>query len=273
MKSYFGKKGKKNVDRSRKIKFSSGTTKFPKEKLEGELSAENSLQDSTITAELSTRKGRRQLKIQEHEKRFENVEIKKAELINILTMTVRDPSKITEGMCKQLRKVFMPNSLTKLEMNTRMQDVIDVSDQLLITEIVYLSKDELKIAVMPKGPTFIFNIVEYDNNYKNFSMDLYREPALITMDGKWAHKNIFEGFGTRGGDSKRALHFHFKNDLIYIRHYYISTEDLEDKFKVGLKEIGPKLTLKLKKIEEGVFPEMNLKKSRNYSNNRREGSK
>jgi rRNA maturation protein Rpf1 len=217
----------------------------------------------------STRKSRREMwRKRTAGEENEDVVLKKSMLTNILTMTVRDPSKVTEGLCKQLKRIFAPNSLTKLENNPKMQDVIDVCDQLFVKQIIYLSKDEIKIAVMPSGPTYVFSIEEYDDNYKNFPMDLYKHPAFITTEGKCSYKHIFEGLGTDEGEFSRALHFYFKEDLVYVRHFCTSTEDLEDKFKVCLREIGPKLTLKLKKIEEGVFSDMKIKKTRYHIENK-----
>lgn len=247
------------------------TKKYQKKKITTNKNKSNINDDDKNNTEIHlSRKARKEAKIEEHKKTLEDKEIKKSDLINILTMTVKNPSKATEGLCKQLRKIFMPNSLNKIEINPKMQDVIDISDQLLVTQVVYLSKDEIKIAVMPKGPTYTFKIDEYDNNYKNFTMDLYKEPAFITTEGKCSYKNIFECLGTGEGEFKRALHFYFKNDLVYMRHYCTSTEDLEDKFKVCLREIGPRLTLKLMKLEDGIFPEMKIKKTKFYMKNKEE---
>ena len=186
----------------------------------------------------------------------------KAPLTNTLVVTVKSPSKPNENLCKQLKKVFSPDCLTKLQNNPKMQDVIDVSSQLFVRQIVHISEQELKIVTMPTGPTYTFQIVEYDSLFKNYSMDLYSSPAFITIDGKCDYKHIFQNFGKNEAGFKRALHFYFKDDLVYIRHYCTSTEDLDDKLKVCLREIGPKLTLKFKDIKDGVFPEMKIKKTR-----------
>lgn len=188
----------------------------------------------------------------------------KAPLINSLVMTVRSPSKNVEVLCKQLKKILSPDCLNKLDLNPKIKDVIDVSDQLLVKQVIHISGKELKIARMPKGPTYTFSILEYVDNFKNYPIDLYKSPAFITFDGKCDYKHIFEGFGKKSAGFQRVLHFHIIDDVIHIRHFCSSTEDLDDKFKVCLKEIGPRLSLKLKDIKDGVFSELNIKKTRFY---------
>lgn len=194
----------------------------------------------------------------------EEKEVRKSTLTNTLVMTVRDPSKTSETLCKQLKKVFTPNCLTKLETNPRMQDVIDVSDQLHVRQIVHISEHEIKIACLPKGPTYTFSIVEYDNMYKNYPAEFYKLPAFVTMEGRSNYGHIFQHFGKNEAGFQRALHFFFSEDLVHVRHYCTSVEDLDEKFKVGLKEIGPRLTLKFRDVRDGVFPEMKIKKTRYY---------
>lgn len=186
---------------------------------------------------------------------------KKSMLINTAVVTVRNPSKRTESICKQLRKILSPDCLFKLETNPKMQDLLDVSPQLLVKQIVYLSEQEMKIACLPAGPTHVFKIIDYQNNFKNFSQEVYSELPFVTTHGKSITKTMFQSFGSVDRHSKRALHFHFKDDLVYIRHFVTSVANLEDKFRVGLKEIGPRLTLKLLESKTGVFPEMKLTKN------------
>lgn len=105
------------------------------------------------------------------QKEEEQSNVKKSLLTNILVMTVKKPSKNCEILCKQLKKIFSPDCLSKLDMNPKMQDVIDVAEQLLVKRIVLISEKELKIACFPNGPTYTFLIEEYSNNFKNFPND------------------------------------------------------------------------------------------------------
>lgn len=198
--------------------------------------------------------------------------LKRSMLINTAIVTTRDPSKTTESLCKNLRKILSPDCLSKMEVNPKMQDLADVAHQLLVKQIIYISEHHIKIASLPNGPTYLFEIVSYDNTFKNFSPEYYSSVPFLTFDGKSSIKPIFQEFGqSNSADFKRVLHFHFKKDLIYIRHFFKSTEDTEDNFRVHLKEIGPKITLKFIEKTEGVLPDLKIKlKFRNKFSNETE---
>jgi rRNA maturation protein Rpf1 len=199
--------------------------------------------------------------------------LKKSMLMNSAVVTVRDPSKKAENFCKTLRKILSPECLNKMEINPKMQDLADCAHQLLVKQIIYISENVIKIATLPNGPTYSFEIISFDNSFKNFTSDLYRTVPFLTFEGKSPLKQVFLQFGKSAQDSdadfKRVLHFHFKSGMIYIRHFFKTVEDTDDNFKVHLKEIGPKITLKLLEKVEGVLPELKIKlKFRNkFANN------
>jgi len=175
---------------------------------------------------------------------------------------VRSPSKKSEAICKQLRRILTPDCLSKMEINPKLQDVADVSAELLMKQIVYISEHSITIASLPNGPTYTFKIVEYEDNFKNYQSDLYKTVPFVTFEGKSSLRSVFQSFGTEETLSKRVLHFHFINDLTYIRHYTVCTEDGEDNFVVRMKEIGPRLTLQLTGTDSGVLPAMGIKFNR-----------
>ncbi len=81
-------------------------------------------------------------------------------------------------------------------------------------------------------------------------------------------KNLFSSFGKKAKPFKRVLNISEIDDKIYFRHYFYTVDDLEEKYKVSLKEIGPKITLKLINKEEGFFEEYkkSMKKQPNNKN-------
>lgn len=188
--------------------------------------------------------------------------LQKSKRIYSAVVCVRSPSKRCEAVCKQLRKILTPECLSKMEINPKLQDVADVSSELLIKQIIYISEHNITIASLPNGPTHTFKIVEYDDNFKNYPSDLYRTVPFITFEGKSSLKTVFQSFGTEDSLSKRVVHFHFQNDLTYIRHYSVSTVDTDDNFVVRLKEIGPRLTLQLTATDNGVLPGSGIKFNR-----------
>lgn len=189
---------------------------------------------------------------------------KKSMLLNSAIITVRNPSKRVKALCKYFRKILSPDCLTKLEANPKIQDLLYVSQQLLIKHIIYISELEITIASLPNGPTYLFKIIDFEDNFKNYSNDIYNNPPFLTFNGKSNIKPLFQQFGVTDKSSKRALHFHFDDSLIYIRHYLISDRDTDDNFVVRLEEIGPKITLKLIETNNGVFTHLGLKNKRRY---------
>lgn len=185
--------------------------------------------------------------------------LKRSMLTNSAIVTIRDPSKKCEGLCKNLRKILSPDCLTKLEINPKIQDLADVALQLFVKQIIYISERDVKISVLPNGPTYSFDLISYENSFKNFPGEIYSTSPFLTFEGKSPIKPIFQSFGQVSPDFRRILHFHFKHDLIYIRHFLKTTEDTDDNFKVHMREIGPKITLKYIDKAEGVLPELKVK--------------
>lgn len=186
----------------------------------------------------------------------------KSKRIYSVVISVRSPSRKSEIICKQLRRLLTPDCLSKMEINPKLQDVADVSADLLVKQILYISEHNIMIAPLPNGPTYVFEIVEYEDNFKNYSSELYKDIPFITFNGKSELKQLFKDFGTEETLSKRVLHFHFKNELVYIRHYSFATIDGDDNIVVQLKEIGPRFTLKCLKTDTGVLASTGLKFNR-----------
>lgn len=185
--------------------------------------------------------------------------VKRSMLMHSAVVSVRNPSKKSETICKQLRKILSPDCLSKIEINPKIQDIVDASSQLLIKQIICVSEDKIKVALLPSGPTYLFKIIGYEDNFKNYTNDIYKSAPFITFEGKSSIKTLFQNFGTTDRPARRALHFHFDDSLVHIRHYFTSTENTDDNFVVRLKEIGPKLTLELVEAKNGIFPDMSLK--------------
>ncbi|KAI5150423.1 hypothetical protein ENBRE01_1488 [Enteropsectra breve] len=187
----------------------------------------------------------------------------KGPLVNKLIITTREPSKESKKLCTQLRRICDPDCLTKLQdKRPRVQDYLGVADAFLISHIMVVSENSIQIGMRPQGPTHTFKILEYSNEWKNFSFELYKNPPFITFQGKSDLKPIFERLGKNAPGFKRALHISFEDDKIYIRHYCTSTEDLEDNWKMHLREIGPRLTLQHVKKEEGLYQQLRGSKQR-----------
>lgn len=186
-----------------------------------------------------------------------NEEEKPPVLLNKLVITNKNPSKSTKKLCKQLRRIFDPDCLTNLkEKHPRIKDCLQMADFHQISHICIVSDAMIQIGDRIKNETYTFKILDYVDNFKNYGFDYYKTPAFITFQGSHQLRPLFERFGKNEPGFKRSLHFLFDGEQIHIRHYWYKTQDTEDNFKVGLKEIGPRLTIKLIKTESGIFESM-----------------
>ncbi|RPB22821.1 Brix-domain-containing protein [Terfezia boudieri ATCC MYA-4762] len=114
----------------------------------------------------------------------------------------------------------------------------------------------LTVIVLPLGPSFHFSLTNYipSNRLHNHGRATSHTPELIlnnflTPLGKLAaglFQSMFPSVPELGG--RQVVTLHNQRDYIFFRrHRYI---DLG--VKVGLQELGPQFTLKLRKVEKGV---------------------
>ncbi|ORD98552.1 hypothetical protein A0H76_2286 [Hepatospora eriocheir] len=188
-----------------------------------------------------------------------------------LILTTNKPSKKLKIICKHLRMLLRPHSLYKMkEFNIPIKDVIKDSEELSVAHIIYCMENKLIIGDRKEKVSYYFDLVEYENNFKMFKDFYYKDSPFVkiyynrndmTDDQIEIDKElskVFEKFGTvesKLKDFKRLLQIFFENGLIYIRHYCYSIEDVESNFKVSLREIGPRFTLKFIKKEENLLKE------------------
>ena len=190
-------------------------------------------------------------------------------LINKLVITNRNPNGDAKRLCTQLRKMLDPECLTHLkEKHPRLKDCLMMADHYLISHIVVVTGSEMQVGVRPTGATYSFKILEYEDNFKNYGPEFYKAPAFVTFEGRSPLRSLFEKFGRNEAGFRRSLHFCFEGDKIFVRHYWYRTEDTDENFRVGLREIGPRLTLQLTGIEEGLYP--GLRKDATKSSKRNE---
>lgn len=175
-------------------------------------------------------------------------------LKNKLVITSKKPSKPNKQLCLQLRKVFEPDCMANLkETSQRFRDCLEVADAFRISHLLFISADRIVIGQRPRGPTYSFKILEYKGGLESCPSEFYSKPAFVTFDGTSELKCLFERFGRTVEGFRRVLHFCFIDDIVYIRHYRTVMKDTDDNFVVGLKEIGPRLTLKYLGMENGFF--------------------
>lgn len=173
--------------------------------------------------------------------------------LNKLVITVKKPTKKTKLLCHHIRRMLEPNVTAKLkDKNTTIQSYLDVADAFELSHFILVDARDIKIGVRPAGPTYVFNVVDYNPKYININDEYYRSDPCITFTGDSQFKDLFSSLSSQPETFKRNIHFYFEDDLIHVRHYAILTKD-EDDIKVGFNEIGPRITMRFVKMMKGFF--------------------
>ncbi|AFM98812.1 hypothetical protein EHEL_081120 [Encephalitozoon hellem ATCC 50504] len=173
--------------------------------------------------------------------------------LNKLVITVKKPTRRSKQMCMHIRRMLEPNVTAKLrDKNTTVKSYLDVADTLELSHFILVDARDIKIGVRPKGPTYVFNIVDYNPKFVMVGSEYYRDDPCITFTGESDTKGLFMSLSSQPETFKRNLHFYFDGDLIHVRHYAIVTKEEED-IRVGFNEIGPRITMKLVKKMDGFF--------------------
>lgn len=180
----------------------------------------------------------------------------------VLITTARDPSSRLVAFSKELKLCF-PNAQRINRGNSVLKELFDSCRSEDVTDVIIVHEhrgepDGLVISHLPYGPTAYFGI--YNAVLRH---DLPERAEQ--MSEAYPHL-IFSGFNSKLGsrvmtilkylfpvpkaDSRRTMSFVNQNDIISFRHHvYKSTGHKQ----IELKEVGPRLELKLYQIKLGTL--------------------
>ncbi|ORD93653.1 hypothetical protein ECANGB1_1801 [Enterospora canceri] len=170
-----------------------------------------------------------------------------------LIYTTRKANKTCANLVKHLRLMLRPKSLKSFkETYTNEKEIEKFANEFLISHVISVKQVNTDIMLQIKNrrnsKIHKFEVVEYDEIFKDFTNETYKENPLLSFSGFGAEKEIKELFekmhGKKEKTFKRVLAFHKEDDLIFIRHYIHRITDNTKDYVVSLKEIGPKITLK-----------------------------
>lgn len=144
--------------------------------------------------------------------------------------------------------------------------MIDDAISKKFTHLLLLSEkhkqcDGLLLCHLPNGPTACFRLSSYKSGSKipghgrptshvpelilnNFNTRLGRRTGRF-LGSLFPHLPEFEG--------RQAVTFHNQRDFIFVRHHRYVYRDEKDKMRARLQELGPRFTLKLRWLQQGVF--------------------
>lgn len=180
----------------------------------------------------------------------------------VLITTSDRPCSRTNKFCKELKRCI-PNSEIHYRRGLDLKKIIPQAMSKDFTDIMVINEDRkepngLVISHLPNGPTVHFKV----SNVR-LSTDIKRVGEMT------GHKPeiILNNFNTRLGHSvgrmfaslfphdpqftgRRVITIHNQRDFIFFRqHRYV----FRNSKRVGLKELGPRFTMKLRSLQKGTF--------------------
>jgi ribosome production factor 1 len=168
----------------------------------------------------------------------------------------------TYKFCRELSKI-LPNANYFHRKNVKITKVIPEAVKRGYSAIMLVNEDAkipngIVISLLPEGPTMHFKLssLKLTDEIKNGGDFTRHKPEIIinnfntrlglqvgrALTALFPHDPQYEG--------RHVITFHNQRDFIFVRHHrYI----FKDAAKVGIQELGPRFTLKLRSLQKGVF--------------------
>lgn len=181
----------------------------------------------------------------------------------LLLTTSPNPSKQLLAFIKEL-VLIVPSMYYYKRGTYRLQSIVKYATNKEFTDVLVLAEHRKKpcglyICHLPEGPTSFFRLT----NVK-LAQEMYGSAALTTHSPEVILNNFTTRLGRRVARQlmalfpqkpefrgRRAVCFHNQRDFIFFRHHrYIFCNGGG---KCRLQEIGPRFTLKLRWLQQGVF--------------------
>lgn len=178
---------------------------------------------------------------------------------------------------------ILPNvTFIKRKFGYKLKEIVDICNKRGFTDLVIINEDKKKVTSLtfmhlPEGPSFYFKISSYVEVKKivGHGRPTSHIPELILNNfqtglGKTVGR-LFQSIFPKNPDfeGRQVITLHNQRDYIFFRrHRYV----FRNEEKVGLQELGPQFTLKLKRLQRGIKeetewehrPEMDKEKKKFY---------
>ncbi|CAF0958993.1 unnamed protein product [Brachionus calyciflorus] len=168
----------------------------------------------------------------------------------------------TYKFCRELSRI-LPNADYFYKKNVRLSKIIPAAVQRNYSAILVVNEnrkepDGLMISLLPEGPTMNFKLssLRLSDEIKNGGGFTKHKPEIImnnfnTRLGLQIGRSFATLFPTDPQyEGRHAITFHNQRDYIFFRHHRYIFRNAQ---KVGLQELGPKFTLKLRSLQKGTF--------------------
>lgn len=180
----------------------------------------------------------------------------------VLITTKDRPHARTNKFCKELKK-SVPNSEICYRRGLNLKDIVEQAKAKDFTNLIVVNEDRKKpngmiLCHLPDGPTAHFRVSNVV-----FAKEIKGSGELT----KHVPEVILNNFNTRLGHTvgrmlstlypqhpdyvgRRVVTFHNQRDYIFFRQHRYQFRNAK---KVGLHELGPRFTLKLRSLQKGTF--------------------
>ena len=181
----------------------------------------------------------------------------------LLMTSSEKPSRQLYEFLKEAKTIF-PNCYFYPRRNFTLKEISEYSSNRGFTDIMVWREsrkklDELILIHLPKGPTVVFKVsnlkLHEEIHHKGNPTDHFPELILNNFNTNVGRRvgRFFASLFPQKPDFKArtVVTFHNQRDFIFFRrHRYQFGKEYE---KVNLQEIGPRFTLKVKKVQKGVY--------------------
>lgn len=178
---------------------------------------------------------------------------------------------------------ILPNvTFVKRKFGYKLKEIVEFCNNRNYTDLVIINEDKKKVTGLtfihlPEGPSFYFKISSYVEVEKivGHGRPTSHIPELILNNFQTRLGNtvgrLFQSIFPKNPDfeGRQVITLHNQRDYIFFRrHRYV----FRNEEKVGLQELGPQFTLKLKRLQRGIKeetewehkPEMDKEKKKFY---------
>ena len=161
---------------------------------------------------------------------------------------------------------ILPNvQFVKRKFGIKLKEIAEMCNKRNFTDMVIINEDKKKVTGLtfmhlPEGPTFYFKISSYVEVKKivGHGKPTSHIPELVlnnfqTKLGKTVGQ-LFQSIFPQNPDfeGRQVITLHNQRDYIFFRRHRYMFRDEE---KVGLQELGPQFTMKLKRLQRGLREE------------------
>jgi ribosome production factor 1 len=157
----------------------------------------------------------------------------------------------------------IPNAEMKWRRGTKIKDIIPEAIKRDYTYLIIIEENRklpsgMWLIHLPEGPTAYFKLTNYKRGREirghGRPTSHYPEIILNRFSTRLGHTigRMFAALFPQDPNFKgrRVVTFHNQRDFIFFRHHRYIFRGSE---KVGLQELGPRFTLKLRSLQEGTF--------------------